>query len=123
MLVSGPIATSRSSPGAALAASTSLRGAKPAGQRHQMLAETAWAATCSVSAELVPASSSAGQMYTGRVMHTRVSVDSDWPGQQLVRSDAEHAGRLIRVDAQPRPDVCWTEHCQQLGNNLCLLAN
>ena len=36
MLVRGPIATSKSSPGAALAASTSLRGAKPAGQRHQM---------------------------------------------------------------------------------------
>ena len=39
MLVSGPIATSKSSPGAALAASTSLRGAKPAGQGHQMLGQ------------------------------------------------------------------------------------
>ena len=123
MLVSGPIATSKSSPGAALAASTSLRGAKPAGQRHQMWGQkTAWAAACSVSARLAPASSSAGQTYTGRAMHTQVCVKSDWPGQQLVTTRCKQCRQaeawslcsqscpgqqLIRPDAHPGREFVW----------------
>ena len=42
------------------------------------------------------ASSSAGQTYAGHVMHTQVCVVLDWPGQQLVRSDAAHIGRRRR---------------------------
>ena len=97
MLVSGPIATSRSSPGADLAASTSLRGAKPAGQRRLMLGQRQPGlqdALCQLGWS--PAASSAGQTDTERVMHTHACVDPDRPGQQLVRPDADYLGRRRR---------------------------
>ena len=77
MLVSGPIATSKSSPGAALAASTSLRGAKPAGQRHQMSGQGHQMSGqrqpgqlhALYVAGLAPASSSAGQTWKACPTH------------------------------------------------------